>query len=122
MGHLANVKRRARKLNLLIQCGYKCYYCDIKMTFEESTIDHVNPKFRGGSNEIENKVICCSVCNSLKSCQTIYGFGKSLQTKFNTCNDSDLKIRYLKARKKCLQLLSKIENKSKKVKYGKNQN
>lgn len=67
MGHLANLKRRARKLNLLIKYNYKCLYCCKKLSYETATVDHIIPKSKGGGNAWDNLAICCLPCNQLKA-------------------------------------------------------
>lgn len=49
---------------LVIKQNNKCFYCNCDL--EKYTIDHVIPVSRGGSNLIENIVICCSYCNLSK--------------------------------------------------------
>lgn len=38
-----------------------------------ATIDHVIPLSKGGTNDEENLVTCCSRCNSKKSCKIMVG-------------------------------------------------
>jgi 5-methylcytosine-specific restriction endonuclease McrA len=48
--------------------GYKCGYCgrgDLPLT-----IDHVIPKARGGSDDWENLVSACTICNNKKGDRT----------------------------------------------------
>lgn len=47
--------------------NYTCVYCGGKGT----TIDHVIPRSRGGSDDWSNKVACCFPCNQLKGDQTL---------------------------------------------------
>jgi len=58
---------------MLRRHGSICPYCDQPMTYENGrrsprapTRDHVIPLSRGGSDRIENIVICCLECNGLK--------------------------------------------------------
>ena len=44
-----------------------CHYCNIKLDEYNRTVDHLVPKSKNGSNHIENMVMCCDNCNSLKS-------------------------------------------------------
>ena len=53
-----------KKLNtLLFHQGGKCFYCDALLALEEATIDHVIPQSKGGSNNIDNLVVCCKHAN-----------------------------------------------------------
>lgn len=44
----------------------RCFYCKCELTLCESTIDHVVPKSKGGSNHVDNLVLCCKICNNKK--------------------------------------------------------
>lgn len=44
-----------------------CYYCGRELKREEKTIDHKLPVSKGGTNNMNNLVICCQHCNSLKN-------------------------------------------------------
>jgi 5-methylcytosine-specific restriction endonuclease McrA len=56
----------------------KCHYCDVVMTQDKKyadedhycTADHSIPKCRNGSDEYENIVACCRLCNFLKDSMT----------------------------------------------------
>ena len=48
-----------------------CWYCGDN---EPSTIDHVIALDNGGSDDIENLVLCCKKCNSRKKALTIEEF------------------------------------------------
>lgn len=44
-----------------------CEYCGVEvMKGKNRTIDHFYPLSRGGTNDRENRVISCRVCNRLK--------------------------------------------------------
>ena len=55
----------------------RCEYCGLENLIPNigdkgrhkrmATLDHVIPKHRGGTNALDNLVICCSVCNSNKA-------------------------------------------------------
>jgi 5-methylcytosine-specific restriction endonuclease McrA len=47
-----------------------CAFCHKKLQINESTIDHLYPKARGGSNDLENIVLSCEPCNQNKGCRT----------------------------------------------------
>lgn len=47
-----------------------CYYCHRKA----GTWDHVVPQSKGGRDNVENLVPCCSSCNSRKGSKTLFEF------------------------------------------------
>ena len=57
------ILRPSRK-SIFTRDGYRCVYCGA--THLPLTIDHVIPRVRGGSNDWENLVCCCTCCNNLK--------------------------------------------------------
>lgn len=54
--------------------GHQCAYCGRPA----NTIDHVQPKSRGGRDSWENLVACCLKCNNKKSDKTLSEIGWSL--------------------------------------------
>lgn len=52
----------------------RCAYCSKSAT----TIDHVQPKSRGGTDSWENLVACCLRCNNKKGDRTLAEIGWSL--------------------------------------------
>lgn len=56
-----------KKIRLLIKDGNKCIYCENKFKdVEDATIDHILPKIKGGTNNINNLGLACSECNREK--------------------------------------------------------
>lgn len=55
-----------RRTRILLRDGYRCAYCDRVLPDEELTIDHVEPRMRGGDGSDGNLVACCRICNSEK--------------------------------------------------------
>ena len=54
----------------------RCAYCSKSAT----TIDHVQPKSRGGKDTWENLVACCLRCNNKKGDKTLAEIGWALRT------------------------------------------
>ena len=46
--------------------GYRCIYCGEQLPAEELTLDHVQPRVRGGDRSEGNLVTACMACNTLK--------------------------------------------------------
>jgi 5-methylcytosine-specific restriction endonuclease McrA len=46
--------------------GHVCVYCAQPFPAEELTLDHVQPRVRGGDNSGGNVVTACGACNALK--------------------------------------------------------
>ena len=55
--------------------GHKCAYCGRNA----NTIDHVQPKSRGGKDTWENLVACCLKCNNAKGDKTLSEIGWQLR-------------------------------------------
>jgi 5-methylcytosine-specific restriction endonuclease McrA len=43
-----------------------CWYCGWPLTLDSSTLDHVQPRSRGGRTEEKNVRLACRVCNGIK--------------------------------------------------------
>lgn len=50
--------------------NFQCQYCGDKFSAKELTLDHVDPKSRGGGNESRNLVTACKRCNNIKGART----------------------------------------------------
>jgi 5-methylcytosine-specific restriction endonuclease McrA len=72
-GRAVPVSRRG----VLRRDGNRCAYCGGGAT----TIDHVQPRSRGGGDSWENLVACCLRCNNLKGDRTPHEMGWSLQVR-----------------------------------------
>ena len=46
--------------------GFRCVYCGEQFLAEELTLDHVQPRVRGGDRSEGNLVTACRACNTLK--------------------------------------------------------
>lgn len=69
--------RRPKKAKLSLYelakiCDFKCQYCFDKFPLKELTIDHVQPKSKGGEDIHANRVLACGSCNRRKGSVTPY--------------------------------------------------
>ena len=54
--------------------GCRCVYCGDEFPVEELTVDHVQPKARGGDNSAGNVVTACGGCNTRKGHRRLSDF------------------------------------------------
>ena len=66
------LKKRHRKF--VAGRARRCYYCGDVLTRRSASIDHKFPRSRGGSEETENKCLCCKACNHKKDDLTVEEF------------------------------------------------
>jgi hypothetical protein len=56
-----------RRERVLRRDRYHCVYCGLPFPAHELTLDHVEPKMRGGDDSEGNLVSCCRDCNRSKA-------------------------------------------------------
>ena len=64
---LALGAKRALRAATLRDCGRRCVYCAVALSFDTVTLDHVYPRAHGGPNIAGNVVAACGSCNRLKA-------------------------------------------------------
>lgn len=76
-----------KRHNVFMKTFYHCAYCGkILVDNDDLTIDHKNPKAKGGTDEMDNLVGCCKSCNQMKADRTVTEFKKELVKAMNMCN------------------------------------
>jgi uncharacterized protein (TIGR02646 family) len=68
MSKKKNPEQRAKIMQMF---DNHCAYCGCDLDDENSTVDHIIPKIKGGTNAYENLYPSCGRCNSLKSDRSI---------------------------------------------------
>ncbi len=58
--------RALSRKNILLRDRNTCQYCGVVLPSSELTLDHVQPRSRGGNSTWENLVACCHTCNRRK--------------------------------------------------------
>ena len=58
------------RVNIFARDHFACQYCGIGLQPKEATLDHLQPKSRGGRTSWENIVCCCAACNRKKGGRT----------------------------------------------------
>lgn len=56
---------------ILDRCRGRCWYCGAALTRGEWTLDHVQPRSRGGGSGDSNLVAACVTCNGAKGNRTL---------------------------------------------------
>jgi hypothetical protein len=76
-----------KKHKVFMKTFYHCGYCG-KIINEPSdlTLDHMKPKAKGGTDEMNNLIGCCKSCNQMKSDKTMEEYRKELIKAVNISN------------------------------------
>jgi 5-methylcytosine-specific restriction endonuclease McrA len=61
--------------NLFLRDEFTCQYCGRKCNSDHLSVDHVQPRSRGGSTSWENCVLACVGCNARKGDRTLKEVG-----------------------------------------------
>jgi 5-methylcytosine-specific restriction endonuclease McrA len=69
---LANIS--VRRERILKRDRYRCVYCNAAPPEHELTLDHVEPRVKGGDQSDGNLVACCQACNELKAGRAAWAF------------------------------------------------
>ena len=72
---------RFARVNIYGRDNYSCQYCQLKISINSGTYDHVVPRAQGGKTEWTNIVTCCEPCNSKKGGRTPKQAGMTLRKK-----------------------------------------
>lgn len=54
--------------------GYRCVYCAGVFPAEQLSLDHVQPRMRGGDNSEGNLVTACKACNTKKGSAAAWSY------------------------------------------------
>lgn len=63
-----------RKRLILELHDHRCVYCGERFQSEELTLDHVEPRVKGGDHSRGNLVACCRPCNVEKAGLAAWSF------------------------------------------------
>jgi 5-methylcytosine-specific restriction endonuclease McrA len=63
-----------RRERILARDRQRCVYCGAFFPPEELTVDHVEPRMRGGDQSMGNLVTACRACNTRKGSMPAWAF------------------------------------------------
>ncbi|MEW6730896.1 MAG: HNH endonuclease [Acidobacteriota bacterium] len=64
--HIPFERKSLSRKNILLRDHNTCQYCGHIFPPQDLTLDHVNPRARGGDSSWDNLVACCRRCNNRK--------------------------------------------------------
>lgn len=67
-------RRRRRRAEILARDEFRCVYCGADLPAEELTVDHVEPRAKGGDRSEGNLVTACLDCNRAKGAEPAWRF------------------------------------------------
>ena len=74
MGGDAADRERTLRERVLARDAYRCVYCGEQFPEPQLTLDHVEPRMRGGDWSEGNLVAACRPCNALKGSAPAWAF------------------------------------------------
>lgn len=74
LGRLGDEPMLTRRDRILARDHYRCVYCNADPPIHELTLDHVEPRVKGGDQSDGNLVTCCRACNELKAGKAAWAF------------------------------------------------
>ena len=76
-----------------------CAYCGKKIEYDDMTIDHLTAQSKGGTNELDNTIPSCQLCNNQKADRTVEEFRSFLENIVDVLDENKqyrLALRYKK--------------------------
>lgn len=64
----------SRRERIFRRDAHRCVYCSRVLRSDELTLDHVQPRVKGGDQSDGNLVTCCEACNTLKAGEPVWSF------------------------------------------------
>jgi 5-methylcytosine-specific restriction endonuclease McrA len=87
-------KIRFSKINVFRRDKCMCCYCGVHFKVDELTLDHIQPRSKGGQNHFLNVVSSCRKCNFKKGNKTLAEAGMVLLKNPTIPTDSMIHIYY----------------------------
>lgn len=71
------------RLDVFDKYGGRCAYCGVTLTLDRKgdnafQVDHLHPRYLGGTNDLDNLVPACRICNHYKKTFSVEQFREQL--------------------------------------------
>lgn len=105
-------KKRLKRIknDVIERDGLLCCYCDMVLTLETITMDHIVPDSKRGTFNATNLTVSCKPCNNKRGNQPFFEYCKAFDfsedklTKYKRLYFNNLKIKVLNiAKEQCLK-------------------
>ncbi|MFN5580982.1 HNH endonuclease [Gemmatimonas sp.] len=63
-----------KRTDVFARDGYRCVYCGLEHEADNLSVDHVQPRMRGGDGSAGNLVTACRGCNTKKGGRSLAAF------------------------------------------------
>ena len=60
-----------KRAEVFARDGYRCVYCGMVAAVEQLSVDHLQPRVKGGDNSGGNVVTACIRCNTAKGARSL---------------------------------------------------
>ena len=67
-------QRQVNRFDVFARDGHRCVYCGLVREVDDLSVDHVQPRMRGGDGSSGNVVTACKGCNTLKAGRSLPQF------------------------------------------------
>lgn len=77
-----SIPKRIREL-VYAKCGGHCAYCGREIAYKDMQVDHIKAQYKGGTDEAENLLPACRMCNFRKQTLSVEQFRREIKDQCN---------------------------------------
>lgn len=84
---------RKTRESVYSKCGGHCAYCGCEISMKEMQIDHLEPFYNGGNDELDNLLPSCRQCNFYKNTFSLEVYREYVKGLLNRILDRSFVVR-----------------------------